>query len=112
MTPRLGSAMFDLATSIIAYLALTAVMFVAAGVSFLLVLVLALPAAGFLVRTFIVFHDCAHGSFTRWKRANALLGGLLESFSSPPSRGGATSTLYTTRPPATSTAGAWAMSRP
>lgn len=80
MTPRLGSAMFDLATSIVAYLALTAVMFVAAGVSFVLVLVLALPAAGFLVRTFIVFHDCAHGSFTRWKRANALLGGFIGVF--------------------------------
>lgn len=77
MTPRLSSAILDLATSIVAYLALTAVMFVAAGFSSLLVLVLALPAAGFLVRTFIVFHDCAHGSFTRWKRANALLGGAL-----------------------------------
>jgi len=77
MTPRLGSALFDLATSIVAYLALTALMFVAARFSYLLVLVLALPAAGFLVRTFIVFHDCAHGSFTRSKRANALLGGAL-----------------------------------
>jgi omega-6 fatty acid desaturase (delta-12 desaturase) len=41
------------------------------------VLVLAIPAAGFLVRTFIVFHDCAHGSFVRSKRANAMLGAVL-----------------------------------
>jgi len=32
------------------------------------------PAAGFLVRTYIVFHDCTHGSFLPSKRANAWLG--------------------------------------
>ncbi|MFI5227816.1 MAG: fatty acid desaturase [Gemmatimonadales bacterium] len=37
-------------------------------------LLLALPAAGFLVRTFIIMHDCAHGSFLPWKRANAAIG--------------------------------------
>ena len=56
--------MFDLATSVLAYLVLTVAMFFALQVSYLLVLVLAIPAAGFLIRTFIVFHDCAHGSFT------------------------------------------------
>ena len=35
---------------------------------------LALPATGFLLRTFIVFHDCAHGSFLPWRRANTWLG--------------------------------------
>jgi omega-6 fatty acid desaturase (delta-12 desaturase) len=60
-------------------------MYLALDVSYLIVLALAIPAAGFLVRTFIVFHDCAHGSFLPSKRANAWLGigvGLLvfESF--------------------------------
>jgi omega-6 fatty acid desaturase (delta-12 desaturase) len=77
MTPRVGSALFDLATSVVAYLALVAVMFLASGVSYLLVLALAIPASGFLIRTFIVFHDCAHGSFLRSKRANATLGAVL-----------------------------------
>jgi len=36
--------------------------------------VLAVPTAGFLIRTFIVFHDCAHGSFLRSRRANDWLG--------------------------------------
>ena len=49
-------------------------MYAALDVSLLLVLVLAVPAAGFLVRTFIVFHDCAHGSFLPWRRANHWLG--------------------------------------
>jgi len=64
----------DLGTSVVPYLALLAAMFVAVRVSVVLVLVLALPAAGFLIRSFIVFHDCAHGSFFRSRRANTLLG--------------------------------------
>jgi len=77
MTPRLGRAVFDLATSVVAYLVVAAAMFAATDVSYLLVLVFAIPAAGFLIRTFIVFHDCAHGSFLRSKRANATLGAAL-----------------------------------
>ena len=77
MTPRLGPALLDVATSVVPYLGLMAAMFVAFPVSYLLVLALAIPAAGFLVRTFIVFHDCAHGSFVRSKRANATLGAVL-----------------------------------
>ena len=46
-------------------------------VSVWLVLALSIPAAGFLTRTFIVFHDCAHGSFLPSKRANGLLGAAL-----------------------------------
>src|SRR4029079_3095989 len=37
-------------------------------------LLIALPAAGLLVRTFIIMHDCAHGSFFRSKRANTIVG--------------------------------------
>ena len=58
-----GAPLLDVATSAVPYLALTALMYAARDVSTVLVLALALPATGFLVRTFIVFHDCAHGSF-------------------------------------------------
>lgn len=61
--PHPGRAVADLATSVLPYLALSALMYLTLDVSYLLVLALAIPAAGFLVRTFIVFHDCAHGSF-------------------------------------------------
>ena len=77
MRPRLRSALVDVATSVVAYLALMAAMFAAARVSYLLVLVLAIPAAGFLTRGFIVFHDCAHGSFLPSRRVNAALGRVL-----------------------------------
>jgi acyl-lipid omega-6 desaturase (Delta-12 desaturase) len=42
--------------------------------SYLLVLALAIPAAGFVLRTYIMFHDCAHGSFLPSKRGNTWLG--------------------------------------
>jgi acyl-lipid omega-6 desaturase (Delta-12 desaturase) len=37
-------------------------------------LALAVPAAAFLVRVFIIFHDCCHGSFFASRRANRLVG--------------------------------------
>ncbi|MGH2833868.1 MAG: fatty acid desaturase [Solirubrobacteraceae bacterium] len=37
-------------------------------------LLLGIPAAAFLVRSFIVFHDCSHGSFVASRQANTWLG--------------------------------------
>jgi acyl-lipid omega-6 desaturase (Delta-12 desaturase) len=78
--PHLGRSLRDLATSVVPYLALSFAMLMALKVSYLLVLAIAIPAAGFLVRTFIVFHDCSHGSFLPWRRANAWLGTVLGLF--------------------------------
>jgi len=72
--PRTGRALVDLATSVVPYLLLSFAMYLALGVSVLLVIVLAIPAAALLVRTFIVFHDCSHGSFLNSRRANRWLG--------------------------------------
>jgi omega-6 fatty acid desaturase (delta-12 desaturase) len=74
---HLGRSLLDVATSLVPYLVLSMLMYPALDVSYLLVLALTIPAAGFLVRTFIVFHDCAHGSFLPSKRANAWLGAAL-----------------------------------
>ena len=52
-------------------------MYFALRVSALLVLALGVLAAGFLLRSYIVFHDCAHGSFLPSKRANIWLGSVL-----------------------------------
>jgi omega-6 fatty acid desaturase (delta-12 desaturase) len=35
---------------------------------------LPVPAAGFLLRIFMIFHDCCHGSFFRSRRANRIVG--------------------------------------
>ena len=74
---RLGRSLLDIATSIVPYLALSVLMFLALPVSYLLVLALAVPAAGFAMRTYILFHDCSHGSFLASKRANGWLGVVL-----------------------------------
>ena len=70
----IGRSLFDLATSVVPYLALTVVMYLSLDVSVWLTLALSIPTAGFLLRTFIVFHDCAHGSFLKTKRGNLWLG--------------------------------------
>ncbi len=72
--PRLARSIVDLATSVVPYVALTAAMYMLVHVSVLIVLVLAVPATGFLLRTFIVFHDCAHGSFFCNRTANKYVG--------------------------------------
>jgi acyl-lipid omega-6 desaturase (Delta-12 desaturase) len=73
-TPDVRRSLVDLATSVVPYIALTALMYLALDVSYLLVLALTVPAAGFLLRTFIVFHDCGHGSFLPSRRANHWVG--------------------------------------
>jgi len=55
-------------------------MYLCLSISYLLVLAIAIPASGFLVRTFILFHDCTHGSLLRSKRANSWLGTVLGLF--------------------------------
>jgi len=72
--PRLGRSILDLLTSVVPYLALSVLMYFALDVSYWLVLALALPTAGFLVRTYIVFHDCGHGSFFASTTANTWVG--------------------------------------
>lgn len=72
--PSLWHSLLDLATSALPYLALTVAMYLCLEVSVWITLALAIPAAGFLMRTFIVFHDCAHGSFLPTKRANLWVG--------------------------------------
>jgi omega-6 fatty acid desaturase (delta-12 desaturase) len=72
--PRFGRSLLDLATSVVPYLGLLVAMYLSLGVSYWLVLGLAIPASGFLVRTFVIFHDCSHGSFFASKRANRWLG--------------------------------------
>ena len=78
--PHLGRALLDLATSVVPYLALSAGIYFALKVSVLLALALAVPAAFMLVRTFIVFHDCSHGSFLASRRANSWIGTVLGLF--------------------------------
>jgi omega-6 fatty acid desaturase (delta-12 desaturase) len=51
-----------------------AVMWLSIGVGYWLTLLLALPTACFLVRLFMIQHDCGHGSFFRNRHVNDWIG--------------------------------------
>ncbi len=73
-TPLLHSSLAQTLTSIGGYLAVCALMYVLADFSYWIALALAPLAAGLLVRTFIIQHDCGHGAFFRSRRRNDALG--------------------------------------
>jgi omega-6 fatty acid desaturase (delta-12 desaturase) len=74
--PSTARAVWQICSSAALYVATIALMYWSLQVSYWLTLALAFPAAGFLVRTFIVQHDCGHGSFFGSKRANDILGSI------------------------------------
>src|SRR6202451_1136622 len=69
--PNPRRSALDVATSVVPYIALWVMMYLSLSVSYWLTLALAIPAAGFAVRSFIVFHDSTPGSVIRSKRAHA-----------------------------------------
>jgi acyl-lipid omega-6 desaturase (Delta-12 desaturase) len=73
-TASTWKAVWQLANSVVPYALLWVAMVFALSVSYWLMLPLAVVAAGFLARIFIIFHDCGHGSFFRSKRANQITG--------------------------------------
>jgi omega-6 fatty acid desaturase (delta-12 desaturase) len=75
--PKLGRSIIDIATSVVPYVALTALMYLVVNTSYWLMLAISIPASGFMLRTFILFHDCSHGSFMPSRRANVWLGAVL-----------------------------------
>lgn len=72
--PSLPRALWQLANTLIPYAFLWYLMHLSLSVSYWLTLPLAVLASGFLVRLFIIFHDCGHGSFFKSGRANDVLG--------------------------------------
>jgi len=65
---------WQLVNTLIPYAALWYLMWRCLAVSYWLTAPLAILAGGFLVRAFIIFHDCGHGSFFKSRRANDVVG--------------------------------------
>ncbi len=65
---------WQVVNTLLPYFVLWYLMYRSLAVSYWLTLLLAIPAAGFMVRTFIIFHDCGHGSFFNSRKANDVLG--------------------------------------
>ncbi len=75
--PSLGRSLFQLFNSAIPLALMWWLMLASLEHSYWITLLLAVPAAGFLVRLFIIQHDCGHGAFFRSRTANDTLGSLL-----------------------------------
>jgi acyl-lipid omega-6 desaturase (Delta-12 desaturase) len=75
-TPSVRKAVWQLINTFVPYLALWGAMLflVLRGYPYWVTLVLAVPAAALLIRIFIFFHDCCHGSFFASDRANRTFG--------------------------------------
>lgn len=73
-TPRLARSVLELMVTVIPLAALWLLMWGTLSVGVWLGLLFAVPAAGFLVRLFMIQHDCSHGSFFRSRRANDWVG--------------------------------------
>jgi len=74
--PDTWRSLWQVVNSILPYLLLWYGMWLSLSVSYWITLGLAFVAAGFLVRIFIIFHDCGHGAFFKSKKANAILGSV------------------------------------
>ena len=72
--PEIKRSLWQLANSIIPFLLTWYAMYRSLEVGYWLTLLLAIPAAGFMMRTFIIFHDCGHGSFFKSNKANEITG--------------------------------------
>lgn len=72
-------ALIQLADTTLPYLAIffTMLILARAQAPLWLILFLALPGGAFLMRSFIIFHDCCHGSYLSSRKANDLLGRAL-----------------------------------
>jgi acyl-lipid omega-6 desaturase (Delta-12 desaturase) len=73
-TPALGRSVWQIVNTLVPYAALWYLMYRSLAISYWLTVPLVLLAAGFVVRIFIIFHDCGHGSFFKSRKANDIWG--------------------------------------
>ncbi|HEV8599377.1 MAG TPA: fatty acid desaturase [Gemmatimonadales bacterium] len=73
-TPSVKRAVWQLVSTLVPLIAAGFLMYWSLSVSYWLTLALALPAAGLAIRTFIIMHDCGHGSFLPSRTWNDIVG--------------------------------------
>jgi omega-6 fatty acid desaturase (delta-12 desaturase) len=78
-SPDTGKSVWQIINSFVPYAILWYLMYLSLDISYWITLGLAVVATGFMVRMFIIFHDCGHGSFFRSKRVNKIVGTILGS---------------------------------
>lgn len=79
----LRKSVWQLVNSIVPFVLLWVLSYLSLSLSVWLSIAIAIPAAGFAIRIFIIFHDCCHQSFFKRKKTNAIIGtitGILTFF--------------------------------
>ncbi|MBP1995992.1 fatty acid desaturase [Paenibacillus eucommiae] len=71
---NLKASIWQLVNTLIPLVALWYLAYLSLSVSYFLTIALAICASGFVIRTFIIFHDCCHGSFFKNRTANEIVG--------------------------------------
>lgn len=72
--PSFHRSLWQFLSSILPFFALWALMWFTLPYGYWLTLILAVPASGFMLRIFMIQHDCGHGTFFKSKAANDCLG--------------------------------------
>ena len=72
--PDLSRSIWQIVNTLVPYFVLFYLALRSVDISFWLTLPLTVLAAGFMIRAFIIFHDCGHGSFFKSPRANEVVG--------------------------------------
>ena len=75
--PSNARSIFELTITAGAFVAVWILMWAVLDAGYWIGLALAVPAAGFLVRLFMIQHDCGHGSFFRHRLANDWIGRVI-----------------------------------
>jgi omega-6 fatty acid desaturase (delta-12 desaturase) len=75
--PDLFKSIWQICNSLVPYVILWYLLVQSLYYSYGLTLLLSLLACGFLIRLFIIFHDCGHGSFFSSKKANQVIGTIM-----------------------------------
>ncbi len=74
--PSIPRGLWQIINTLVPYTALWCLMYFTVTISWWLTVPLAILAGAFMVRVFIIFHDCGHGSFLKSQRANHILGAI------------------------------------
>lgn len=75
--PDIRRSIWQLINTLVPYLLLWVLMYFSLSISYWLVFALAILAGGFVVRLFIIFHDCGHWSFFKTAKANHWVGSVI-----------------------------------
>ncbi len=82
--PSGARSIFEIAVTVVPLVLLWAAILVAVHFGHWYALVLVVPAAGFMVRLFMIQHDCGHGSFFRSQVVNDWVGRVIGVFTLTP----------------------------